>query len=70
MGGRGSFGTAFLLTVIFGAAERGVGILAGDVLVDEVEQEQVVVRTTGYDLGARARSARAPWSRALLSTWR
>jgi len=33
-------------------AQRCLGILAGDVLGDQVEQEQVVVRAAGDDLVA------------------
>ena len=51
-GERGSFGTAFLLTVMWARVERGIGILAGDVLVDQVEQEHVVLGAAGDDLVA------------------
>jgi hypothetical protein len=43
----GSFGTAFLFTVM-GATEGGVRVFAGEALTDQADQEQVVIGAAGH----------------------
>jgi hypothetical protein len=62
MGGRGSLGTAFLLTVMCALPSAGIRFLAVDRLVGEVEQEEMVVvppeRSCSCASAACRRSAR------------
>ena len=51
-GGRGSFGTAFLLTVMWARPSAASASLPVTSLPDEVEQEQVIVRAARDDLVA------------------
>ena len=48
----GSFGMAFLLTVMCARPEHGLGVLAGDALRAQVDQEQVAVGAAGDDAHA------------------
>ena len=48
----GSFGIAFLLTVMCARAERRLGVLAGDLLRAQVDQEHVGVGAAGHDAQA------------------
>ena len=51
-----------------GAAQRRIGRLAGDALLDQVDQEQVIVGAAGDDVVAARDEARRPWHRAFATT--
>ncbi len=63
IGGRGSFGTAFLFTVMLALAQGRIRILAGDVAADQAQQEQMVVGAAGDDLIAARGESRGHGAR-------
>ena len=56
-----SNGMAFLLTVMPASSSACVGVLAGEALVAEVDQHQVVVGAAGDDAETALRQHARPW---------